>query len=124
MGIDHYNCNKCEEEFPDCYSFSICGKCESYFCCECEEEQIKTYGVFDGSEESEEYDSYLYPEENYLKSCCICNLHKMCDKDVLKYILNKYNINLKEIQSEMRKIYKLDLETKELVLIKRDKNGN
>ena len=36
MGIDYFNCQKCDEIFSDCGTFGMCMNCENLYCEDCE----------------------------------------------------------------------------------------
>ena len=46
-------------------------------------------------------DTYDFPAE----SCPVCTFDNLIDKDISKYLLKKYNINLSDLKTEMKTIF-------------------
>lgn len=80
MGVDFYNCDICNEIYPDCGKYDTCESCGISWC------HICIY--------HERNDQFMYNGQVY---CSICGPRQQVrdpeDDELLEYILMKYNIN-------------------------------
>jgi len=93
MGVDFYNCKKCNEVFADCGDYVYCPKCYENWCCdECAEKD----GLILISDE----------DGDYIEDECSCNFCRQEDFDdetLLEYLFKKYNVTRKEVALEYKK---------------------
>jgi len=83
MGVDFLTCMNegCKRTFADCGAFFPCSCGESFCSEECGNRQIE-------EPETDEYDA--------LYSCNLCRGETILNNDLLKFLLEKYNITYKE----------------------------
>ena len=80
MGVDYYTCNRCEDTFPDCGSYTGC-ECGVHWCCD---ECADTEGY------REEEDGFT-PEGSTWEqgtSCNYCRKEDFSDYQILEFAIS------------------------------------
>lgn len=105
MGVDFYNCTKCNEIFDDCSGYyDTCEKCGERVCFECQVDlNMRSEAEYfdDGAEPIGDYwekdDKW-----NTLVKCPYCDGTIITDEEIIKYLLGKFNKTKDEVIAEIK----------------------
>lgn len=96
MSVDYYSCRCCGESRYE-EAVAICEECGRWICCDC-------------LVNADEYEAEFYFPEEVMNEdweikkefCPLCTKTKIADSDLLKYIINKYNLDRSELEKEYK----------------------
>lgn len=87
MGVDYYTCDVCSEVYCDCGYCGLCEECSAGLCGDCYDKAIDKYGKDD---------------DGQLNACQICSQDVISDKEVLNFMLKKYDVSRADIETEIK----------------------
>ena len=91
MGVDFYPCGVCGEIFGDCGEYYTCLSCEHYLCAICGRKADEEYGSVEND---------MYGDDP--AKCEACAGDIVLDAAIVKFLLEKYNLQHENIVEEIR----------------------
>lgn len=105
MGVDFYNCSKCDEIFDDCgHKYNSCEACGERICFWCQVDlEMRTQADYFGGA-TQPLGNYWEQDGkwNTLIKCPYCDGTIVTDEEVLNYLLTKLNTNREDVIAEIK----------------------
>lgn len=105
MGIDYYNCEICDEIFPDVNHYGHCGNCEATLCGDCYDAMREKNGELGEAHEKASW----YGEES--PNCCDkCTGEHIDPNEFLRFVIAKTGMTEDALEAEFRAMKRGDSE--------------